>query len=134
MNKTHVGPCEHEEVRNNEESVCRFAGMSEICSREYCPKEPMYTPMPDKIFIKYNKESETFDGKIIRPDSVKRMAFCKATVVEVGRDITEIEAGNVVLIHKYTGYRIAPMAIEGEDFYDIVVIKKEDVLIVFEEE
>ncbi len=82
-----------------------------------------YRVIGDRILVERDEASTKTAGGIIMPDSsVKASLF--ATVIGVGRDVTEIMVGDVVTFSKISGIEIN---IDGRE---LTVLKEHDVFLI----
>jgi len=89
-------------------------------------------PLHDRVLVKRLEKEETMRGGIIIPDTAKEKPQ-EAEVVSVGpgkmnddgqRQAMDVEAGNRILIGKYSGSEIR---IDDEDF---VILREDEILAV----
>ena len=80
-------------------------------------------PLADRVVLQQLDAEETTKSGIILPDSAKEKP-AEGKVMAVGKDVTEVKAGDTVLYSKY-----GPTEIKIDDV-EYMVVKEEDILAV----
>ena len=80
-----------------------------------------FKPLGDRVFVKFLEEMEKTAGGLYIPDAAKEKPQ-RGSVEAIGKDVTEIKVGDVILFDKYSGSKIKV------DDVDYLIVKEEEIL------
>lgn len=89
-----------------------------------------FTPLRDRVFVKFSSEEEKTSGGLYIPDTAKEKPQ-KGTVVAVGpgkitddgkRQPLDVKVGDTILFDKYSGSKIK---VNDEEY---LIVREEDIL------
>ena len=80
-----------------------------------------FKPLGDRVFVKFLEELEKTAGGLYIPDAAKEKPQ-RGSVEAIGKDVTEVKVGDIILFDKYSGSKIKV------DDVDYLIVKEEEIL------